>query len=243
MNTLLLDIETAPNKVYSWGLFNQNISINQIVESGYTLCYAAKWLGEKKVMFDSIHKSGADAMVKSIYALLEEADAVIHYNGKKFDMPTLNKEFLLQGLTPPSPYKQIDLLSTARGQFRFTSNKLDYVCQQLGLGAKTHHTGMQLWNDCMNGCDKAWRLMEKYNRNDVVIMEALYHKLLPWIVNHPHHGLYVDDDEPCCKGCGSGNLYKQGFAYTLISKFQQYSCKDCGRWMRGKKCLKGVDIR
>ena len=32
---LLLDIETAPNKVYVWGMWNQNIAANQVVEDGY----------------------------------------------------------------------------------------------------------------------------------------------------------------------------------------------------------------
>ena len=40
---LLLDIETAPAKVYSWGLFQQDHGINQVVEDGYMLCWCAKW--------------------------------------------------------------------------------------------------------------------------------------------------------------------------------------------------------
>ena len=44
-------------------------------------------------------------MIKGIHKLLDECDAVIHYNGSKFDIPTLNKEFLLHGLHPPAPYK------------------------------------------------------------------------------------------------------------------------------------------
>lgn len=75
-------------------------------------------------------------MLKQIHALLNEADAVVHYNGAKFDIPTLNKEFILHGLPPPAPYKQIDLLRTARSQFKFPSNKLDYIAQALDLGKR-----------------------------------------------------------------------------------------------------------
>ena len=70
-------------------------------------------------------------MLEGIHKLLDEADAVIHYNGKRFDIPSLNKEFLLNGMFPPAPFKEIDLLTVARGRFRFVSNKLDYVAQQL----------------------------------------------------------------------------------------------------------------
>ena len=45
---LSLDIETAPAKVYCWGLWDQNIGINQIVEDGYVLCWCAKWIDKKE---------------------------------------------------------------------------------------------------------------------------------------------------------------------------------------------------
>jgi hypothetical protein len=127
MKILLLDIETAPNLVHVWGLWQQNVHISQIMDSSYVMCWAAKWLGEDEIFFDSVHQSKPKAMLKGIFKLLEEADAVIHYNGTRFDIPTLNKEFLLHGFLPPSTYKQIDLLLTARGRFRFPSHKLDFM--------------------------------------------------------------------------------------------------------------------
>ncbi len=109
MKILLLDIETSPNTAHVWGLWQQNVSINQLMESSYVLCYAAKWLDNEEVLFDSVHQSKPKKMLKGIHGLLNEADAVVHYNGTKFDIPTLNKEFLLHSYNPPSPYKQIDL--------------------------------------------------------------------------------------------------------------------------------------
>ncbi len=173
MRILLLDIETAPNKVYTWGLFDQNISINQIVESGYTLCWAAKWHKKGKVAFSSLQATSHKQMLKEVHALLEEADAVVHYNGTKFDIPTLNKEFIKVGMNPPSPYKEIDLLRIARGKFRFTSNKLDYVAQFLGLGSKHKHKGMELWKGCMSNDAPSWKTMERYNKQDVKLLEKV----------------------------------------------------------------------
>src|SRR5690606_726331 len=118
-----------------WGLWGQNVATNQIIAPGHTLCWAAKWHGEREIMFESVEKSKPATMVKRIHKLLNEADTVVHYNGTKFDMPTLNKEFLLHGLTPPAPSKQIDLLRTAKRRFRLASNKLDFVAQSLGLGS------------------------------------------------------------------------------------------------------------
>ena len=100
MRILLLDIESSPNTAHVWGLWQQNVSLNQLMESSYVLCYAAKWLGEEDVFFDSVHQSKPKAMLKGIHGLLDAADAVIHYNGTKFDIPTLNKEFLLHSFNP-----------------------------------------------------------------------------------------------------------------------------------------------
>jgi DNA polymerase elongation subunit (family B) len=233
LKILLLDIETAPNLVHVWGLWQQNVGINQIMDSGYVLCWAAKWYGEDNISFSSVHHTSPKRMLKDIHSLLEEADAVVHYNGTKFDIPTLNKEFLLHGLTPPSPYKQIDLLRTARSQFRFPSNKLDYIAQSLNLGSKVSHRGHQLWIDCMNGVDEAWKEMEEYNIHDVVLLEQVYDHLKPWIKGHPNHNLY--DSSTVCPHCGSHHIQKRGTATTKASIYQRYQCKECGTWSRGTK--------
>ncbi len=167
MKILLLDIESSPNTAHVWGLWQQNVSINQLMESSYVLCYAAKWLGQKDVLFDSVHQSRPKTMLKGIHALLNDADAVVHYNGTKFDIPTLNKEFLLHHFNPPSPYKQIDLLRVVRSNFRFPSNKLDYVAQRLNLGKKHEHEGHELWVKCMNGDKDAWKRKRVIGRNRV----------------------------------------------------------------------------
>lgn len=247
MKTLFLDIETAPHKVYAWGLYDQDISISQIVEPGYTLCWAAKWAGEDEVLFGRVYGlpnrkskrfiSSARTMVRDVHALLNKADAVVHYNGQKFDVPTLNKEFLLFGLNPPAPYKQIDLLQTARREFRLASNKLDYVAQALGEGAKTAHKGMEHWTACMAGDPEAWALMETYNKNDVSLTERVYQRLLPWIKGHPNAALYMDSSDPVCPTCGSKLLQARGTAKTATLIYQRFQCKGCGKWSRARQNL------
>ena len=234
MKILLLDIETSPNTAHVWGLWQQNVSINQLQESSYVMCWAAKWLGDKKVMFDSVHQSKPKDMLKGIHKLLEDADAVVHYNGTKFDIPTLNKEFLLHDLRPPSPYKQIDLLRSVRSNFRFPSNKLDYVAQRLGLGSKHQHEGHSLWVRCMAGESKAWKVMEAYNKQDVVLLENVYHKVLPWIKNHPNRNLF-SGEEHVCPNCGSHSIQRRGTARTISGTYQRYQCTSCGTWSRSTK--------
>ncbi|MEU0158994.1 ribonuclease H-like domain-containing protein [Streptomyces sp. NPDC006261] len=243
MKLLTLDIETSPNLAHVWGLWQQNVGLSQLLESGEVISFAAKWYGDDLVSFYSSFHNPKELMVEVAHDLLDKADAVIHFNGARFDIPHLNREFIEAGLTPPSPYAQIDLLKVVKKNFRFPSNKLDYVTKALGLDHKIHNSGHTLWVKCMAGDFQAWEEMKAYNMQDVVITEQLYGKLLPWITGHPSVGLYDGTEEDACTNCGGSNLQKRGFAATSVSKFQQYRCNDCGKWVRGNKRLSSVEIQ
>lgn len=233
MKILEFDIETAPALALTWGVWKQTIAPKNVIDMGYTLCFAAKWYGKRGTMFFSKPKDGMEGMIRAAWDLLNEADAVVHYNGERFDVPTLNKEFLKLGLTPPEPYKQIDLIKTVRKEFKMpTGNSLNEVLRFLGMEQKVSHKGMELWWECMQGDEKAWRVMERYNRKDVTIMEKLYVRLLPWIKQHPNYALYTDEGRPVCTNCGSPHVTRQGIARTRVMQYQQYKCKKCGSWMR-----------
>jgi DNA polymerase elongation subunit (family B) len=235
MKILLLDIETAPNTVYTWGFYDQNIATNQIVVSSYILCWAAKWYGDREMMFSSVQRTSPKLMLGRMHKLLDEADVVVSYNGKKFDIPTLNKEFIKQGFKPPAPYKHVDLLQVCRSSFRFGSNKLDFVAKTLELGGKVKHEGFELWIKCMSNDPKAWKKMEKYNRGDVRLLERVYVELRPWIRTHPNHAAY--EDIKGCPKCGSESFEQRGYAITSVMKYKRYKCNGCGGWFRGTKSV------
>lgn len=241
---LFLDIETAPNVAFVWGLFDQNISPSQVQTSSYILCWAAKWSGERTMRFSSVHGTTPKRMLQHIHALLDEADIVVHYNGNKFDVPTLNKEFVKHKMAPPSPFKQIDLLRVCRQMFRFESNKLDSITQSLEIGRKVKHHGFELWVGCMRGEAKAWKIMERYNKMDVTLLERVYHRLLPWISKHPS----LNYDGLDCPKCGSNKVQRRGDAVNRSGRYPRYQCVRCGGWYRGSKAVsvfryeKGVNL-
>lgn len=236
---LSLDIETSPIVAHAWSLFKTTIGINQILIPPRTICFAAKFMDERKVHFYSEFHHGRDEMIQAAHDLISEADVLMHYNGDGFDLPNLNKEFLLAGHAPPAPYKSIDLLKVFRKNFRFPSNKLAFVSEQLELAGKLKHEGHELWIKCLNGDPKAWAQMKRYNVQDVRLLEEVYDKIRPWIKSHPHFGLYTGDLE-CCPTCGGDNRQRRGFAYTGVGKFQQYACNGCGSWYRGNKRIEGT---
>jgi uncharacterized protein YprB with RNaseH-like and TPR domain len=177
----MLDIETTPMQVYTWGLWDQNIGINQIIKSTEMMCFGAKWQGKKKVTFKSVHHDGKEAMLKELHDMMEEADILIGWNSAAFDHKHIKREFLEAGMTPPSVVKDLDLMSVVKANFKFPSNKLDYVAQTLGVGAKVKHSGFDLWIKCMEGNNKAWAEMKRYQIQDVNLLEELYQVLLPWL--------------------------------------------------------------
>lgn len=223
---------------YAWSLWDDRIPTERIVEPGATLCFSARWEHKGPVIFESLQSSTSERMVRRAWDLLSEADVVVHYNGSKFDIPVLNQEFILHDLTPPSPFKEVDLLKVVRKRFRFHSNKLDYVAQRLGLGSKVDHKGMDLWKGCMAGDARSWKTMRRYNIQDVVLLRKLYHRLLPWIPSHPNHGVYEGGDEPTCRNCGSTKLQSRGYAYTTTMVYRRFKCTSCGAWGRGRKAAR-----
>lgn len=240
MRILAIDIETSPNLAYVWGLWDQNVNLGQLVESGEMLCWAAKWIGEDEILFASKFHGTKKAMVNKAWKLLDEADVVLHFNGRRFDVPWLQREFLEFGLLPPSPFKHIDLLDTCKRQFRFPSNKLEYVSKRLGLEGKIKHEGFELWVKCMAGDADAWERMKEYNVRDVTELEELYAILKPWIKSHPSHGAMTGED--VCPKCGCVELQKRGYSYTGQSKFQRFQCKGCGAYSRSTKSIERAAV-
>jgi uncharacterized protein YprB with RNaseH-like and TPR domain/predicted RNA-binding Zn-ribbon protein involved in translation (DUF1610 family) len=234
MKTLFLDIETTPNMAYVWGLWNQNIAISQLVDHTEMLCFGARWDGQKQVTFRSVHEHGKTAMLEEIHRLLDEADIVIGWNSQSFDIKHIYREFLENGFPPPAPHRDLDLMRVVKQQFRLPSNKLDYVAQLLNVGQKTPHTGFQLWLDCMAGDTKAWKLMRKYQIQDVNLLVDLYDYLKPWIKNGPNIAA-LQHEVNGCRNCGSNRLERRGEQLSGRGLFQRYRCKDCGTWSRGLK--------
>lgn len=250
MKTLVFDIETAPKLGWIWDIWNQNVPLSMLQADGYMLSWAAKWVGGTEVHYDSLDNynnklEDEKFLAQSLYKLIDEADAVVTYNGDKFDKKVANTAFLMAGLTPPTPSKSIDLFKVVKQNFKFTSNKLDFVCEQLGLETKVNHRGFALWKGCMEGDENCWAEMADYNMQDVLITEQLYEKLRPWIKSHPVVPLYSTESIPdiVCNNCGSLHVKKNGVERLKFTEYQRYRCTSCGNNMRGKTLLNTKEER
>lgn len=243
---LIFDIETSPMLGYIWALWDQNIALNQIKADWHILSYAAKWLGDppSKIMYkDQRHAkdvSNDKELLKGIWQLLDDCDVVITQNGKAFDVKKLNARFLEHGFQPPTSYKHIDTKLIASKNFKFTSNKLEYMTHKFNkkykkLTKRKKFSGFELWTECLAGNLEAWKEMEKYNKYDVLSLEELYHILAPWD-STVNFNLYTDDESYKCN-CGSTEFRHKGYHYTNVGKFKRYKCVSCGKESRGRTNL------
>lgn len=239
MKILFLDLETSPNLAHVWGLWQQNVAITQLEKSTEVICFGARWLGSDKVIFKSVHHHGKETMLNELHKIMDQADVLIGWNSAAFDSKHIKREFIENGYLPPSPWKELDLMRVVKTNFKFPSNKLDYVAQTLGVGAKVQHSGFQLWLDCMAGNNKAWQEMKTYQIQDVNLLIDLYERLLPWINNHPHVGASQGKIDGC-RNCGSTHIVKAGKKITTQGANQRYQCTNCGVYMTGAKIQNAI---
>lgn len=196
MNTtprvLLIDIESSPNLSWIWGKYEQN-ALGDFISERQIIAYAWKWLGDKDVRVRSLpmypgykkNKHNNKALVADLHKLYSEADFVVGHNVSAFDEKMINTEFIVHGFKPPKRHRLLDTLLMARKYFRFNSNKLNDLGKRLKVGRKAHTGGFDLWAGCMNGNKKAWKTMEIYNKQDVVLLEKVFNKLKPWLNRPP----------------------------------------------------------
>jgi len=239
---LVFDIETAPLTVYSWGLYDQNLGLNQIKADWSILAWAAKWYGTpaaEVIYRDNSKKKNIQddkALVVELRKLLDQADIVIAQNGDKFDIKKFNARAVIHGLKPIHGLKSTDTLKESRKVFGFTSHSLEYMSEALNTKYKKlkheKYPGFELWKAVMNGDQKAWTEMKVYCIHDVLATEELYKKIQCWIKTQ-NLACYFDDVRVRCL-CGSTDVSKKGFVYTDAGKFQGYKCRNCGKRPKGR---------
>lgn len=232
----MLDIETAALRAYAWGLFDQNIGLNQIECDWHIISWAAKWIDKPKLFYmDQRHEKNVEndkKILKGIWNLMDEADVIVSQNGKAFDIKKLNARFVIHGMPPPSPFQQIDTRILAKRHFAFTSTKLEYLSDKLCKHKKMktkEFQGFDLWKECLRGNIRAWNELKLYNCRDVIATEELYKRLAPWGTS-VNLNVFDSVEQFRCKECGSKNVSRNGTRSNRTGKYARFVCRDCHAW-------------
>ena len=244
---LIFDIETSSILAHVWGLYDQNVSLNQIDQDWYVLSFAAKWYKSDEIFYWDQRKAkprnNDSKILENVHKLLNEADYVCGHNIAKFDLKKLNARFILYGLPPVKPFEIIDTLRIARKHFAFTSNKLEHLAKylkcELQKSSHSEFSGMELWTETMKGNVKAFETMRDYNITDVKVTELVLEKLLPW---EPSIRFQSNFWEATCS-CGSKSFFKNGLKYNRNGAFQIYRCSECQKCFTDKTNMVDKDAR
>ncbi len=249
MNLLAFDSESFPNVGLTWGTWDQRVI--KVLKRRMVCSISWQWLGKKNVEhmalpdFGGYVKGGLlmpDAwighsvrMMRAFKAqVLSKCDVAIAHNLAEFDDKMVATDMLIGKVSPAAPHRQIDTLRECRQHFRLNSNKLDDVCEELGIGKKLKHPGIEMWTGCMDGDPRMWNWMYKYNNHDVApLLTGLYAHLRPWMRRHPNVG--VENTHACCPSCAAHERYikTDGMRHTQALSYKKSLCTKCKSWCMG----------
>ena len=234
---LFLDIENLAHLIWAWDIWETNAI--EVERPGHLLSMAYKWQGGKTQVIAQCDYKGYKPMsdddaplCRDIWKLLDEADVIIGHNAKGFDIKKINYRFMLHGLTPTSPYKIIDTLTSLKSVAKAPSASLNAISKDMKIGRKLENEGWDLWKKCYLGDKRAWKTMKKYNKQDVELLEKWYLKLRPWITNHPNLSL-LSNKIGSCPFCQSFKIQKRGVGINKTTRYQRLQCQSCSAWFKG----------
>jgi len=230
---LYFDIETSPNIGLFWSAgYKQKIDYSNIIKERSIICICYKWEDEKQVHSLSWDKNQSDKkLLQEFIKVANQADELVGHNGDKFDLPWVRTRCLYHRIELFPKYVTIDTLKLSRRQFRFNSNRLDYIASFLGIGKKIK-TDFNLWKDIvLNKCEKSMAKMIDYCKQDVKLLEQVHKELRLHDTPKTHYGVVLSNDKRLCPECASNNVVISKTRITAGGTKQiQYKCNDCGKY-------------
>ena len=236
LKLLSFDIESSLSEVLTFEFFDANIPHTNIRTERFIHCISWKFHDEKEVHSVSVlddkkrfkKNPHDDTHVLKVFSeVLKKSDAIIGHNSNSFDVKMVQGRLLLNGLPPLPNIQSYDTYRIAKKLFRLPSNKLDYLARVLKIGKKTSNSP-DLWQRAFDGDEKALKEMESYCRNDVLILEKVFDRLMPHVKNNP----LKRSEEAKCKNpaCGSVQVRLKGTRMTKSGRNQEYCCNLCGSY-------------
>lgn len=225
MNILALDIEAS----------------NLAADFGIVLTFGSKVVGKGKVsVLNILDYPGKDLiarernMLKDISEIMLSVDVWLYHFGVYYDLPFINTRLLYHGLPvlPPN-FAAIDTWRISRNRLKLRNNRLITISEFLGTEDEKNAIKPEQWIRALGGHRPSMDYIVEHNRRDVLVLEEIYNRLRPLVLDHPSRGLV--DGRGGCGVCGEQKLKKRGFHITRTRKYQRYQCSGCGAWSKGVK--------
>lgn len=220
----------SKSKILIWDIESSHLKADWAT----LLCIGYKWYGEPEVYVPSLMsykgwtKDVTDdrKLVTAFHKTLMEADMLVTYFGKGFDIKMIQSKFLEYGLPVIPNIPHVDLFFTVKSNMTLTRKSLDNVSHYLGLNNEKTHLDGKTWKKAMAGHVDSMNYVIEHCKADVLVLEELYTKLRPMVRVHPRVAEYGS-----CNNCGSNHLQRRGYALTTTQgKRVRAQCQDCGAW-------------
>lgn len=198
------------------------------------LCIGWKWYGDREVHVPSLMdykgwtKDVTDdrKLITEFHKIMSEADMLVTYFGKGFDIKMIQSKFLEYGLPVLPNIPHVDLFFTVKANMTLTRKSMDNVARYLDLDNEKNHVSGKIWKRAMAGHADAIKYVIEHCRMDVLVLEELYTKLRPMVRVHPRVAEYGT-----CNNCGSNKLQRRGYALTTTQgRRVRAQCQSCGAW-------------
>lgn len=236
-NICLIDLEISPAKGYFYPpLYETNIL--KPLDRQHLLSFAWQEFGSDTIHFEGVNTQSEKDLTQKLWNVLDKYPIIIAHNSDQFDIKMAKTFFILYKMKMPSPFKTVDTLKVARKHFKFAGNSLDQLADHFNLDNKIPHDKEMFIKCHENHHDKkAFKLLKKYNKKDVEILNKIYLRLRPYIDNHPNMNMYKRTSKNC-PNCGSKEIAKRERRFNMRGTFQGYQCLDCGKRFQGEQLEK-----
>jgi len=238
MKILVWDIEIAHsyNEAYQKRMYTGWIDrgVRMSADVSFITHFGFKWKGEKRAYCKSLHEfpefknsiHDDRPLIKWASDILQEADHLVAHYGDKFDRKYMNAKLLHENLPPLSPViKQSDTCSLAKSHLKMSSNRLDNIAEYLGVPMKRKKEWPLDWLKMTKGDLAAYKRVKHYCIGDVITLEQVYDKLIPFDSKQPSHSL--EQQKRCCPACGSEHVNIHSYRATKTGTKKRFQCQDC----------------
>jgi uncharacterized protein YprB with RNaseH-like and TPR domain len=151
---------------------------------GFMYSWTIKTMGEDEYFFgeitaEEIRNGTLDKrIVEELVEALKKYKRIMTFYGSRFDVPFVRTRALAHGLkfVPYGLVQHKDIWFLARRILRLHRNRLENVCDLLGIKGKTH-LSPKIWVMANTGNPESLKYILEHNIADVEILEKVYRRL------------------------------------------------------------------
>ena len=228
---LVFDIETSLLMFVGFGLGEQVVRHHQLVAPHtrtriICISYCIDDGPIKTLKYD-YNTQDDTKVIEEFDKIVKTCDIVIGKNSQKFDIKKINAARFLNGIQPFPDWADVsdDLELQMRKYFGFSSQSLDYISKELGLGGKFKMEFEDWYHILLKTVGegrKRFKKMCEYCPNDVFDTRLILILMMPYIKWKFNMSNFLG--EAACVHCGSTQIRPNGSRWSGKTHYKSFYC-------------------